>query len=199
MIDLMTIVAFNTRTRQGLSNALSKLHQRIEILEHEILPVIVDEEKPVAAPRNITRHWSKSGHVNSNFCREPVARHVCHFNFATLVEMRDHDADGSLDAMCAGTDAIQVCEGRNEADGPMSAHAEITDAVEEDHSGGARCINRRAQQGSDDSFETARFIHHCVAKVVMLPAKALDAIDERVVAEIRRSTDNHARGLTTGV
>ena len=50
----------------------------------------------------------------------------------------------ALDAMHAHADTIHVRQRRHNADRPVPAHAEVRDAVEKDHSGDARVIDRRA-------------------------------------------------------
>ena len=113
--------------------------------------------------------------------------------------MRDNNADRRLDAMSAGADAIQMRKRGDHTDGPMTAHPEVRDVVEEDHAGYARLINRRAQQRSDNSIRATRFVHHSATKVVVFFSEAFDTIRKCVVTEIGTSADNHTCGLTASV
>src|SRR6185503_319635 len=167
VIDLVPIASFNSGASKLIANATRKLHQLLEVLELQLLRVIVHEEKPVATPGDVARHWSKSRHVDRNILCEPVARHVCYFNLSGSVKMCDDNSDRSLDAMRAGTDATQISERRYHADRPVPAHAEVCNAVEEDHPGHTRIVDWRTQQSTNHRLRTTRFVYNSAAEVVM--------------------------------
>ena len=113
--------------------------------------------------------------------------------------MSDNNTDRRLDAMRARSDAIQVCERLDHADRSMPAHSEVSDAVEKNHAGHARIIDRLTQQRSDNSVGAARFVDNRATKIVVFVSKAFDPVRERVIAEVRTTADHDARGLAPGV
>src|SRR5215212_2255981 len=169
------------------------------MLEFEFLTVIVNQEKPVAAPCNIARHRSKTGHFDCDVHCEPVTRYVCDFDFTVIVKSCDDNSDWCLDAMCAWTDAIQVRQRGDDSDCSMAAHPKVCDAVEEDHSRDARLVNRSAQQSAYHGVRPTRLVHDSATKVVVLISETLETVRQRIVAEIWSATNNHARRLTARV
>src|ERR1043165_413548 len=135
MIDLVSVGRCYSGTREGVSSFQCELHQTFEVFELQFLAVIVDEKKPIATPRDIAGNWSIGRHVNCNFRSSPITRDVRDFDASFVIEMCDDDADRCLDAMCAGTDAIQVGQRGDDTDSPVPAHSQVTHAIEKDDTG----------------------------------------------------------------
>src|SRR6185369_146294 len=110
------------------------------IAEFQLLTVFVDQEEPVATPRNVSSHGTKTRHLDSDVSGEPITRHIRHFNVSILTEIRNDNSDGCLDAMFTGTNSIQVRQRRYHADGPMPAHSQVPRIVEKDDAGHAPVI-----------------------------------------------------------
>jgi len=85
------------------------------------------------------------------------------------------------------------------ADGAVTAHAEVSDVIEEDDSGGAALVEGFAEERSDDHVRSARFIHYSGPEIVVVAAKALAALGERAAAEVRASAEYEASGLSGSV
>ena len=51
--------------------------------------------------------------------------------------------------MFARLDAVHVGQRRNQSNGSVTAHAQVSDIVEKDHAGGAARIHRFTQQSAD--------------------------------------------------
>jgi hypothetical protein len=79
----------------------------------------------------------------------------------------------------------------------MPAHPQIRDAVEKDHAGYTRLINRFTQQSTNNRIRTARLVHYRAAKVVIFISEALEAVRQRIVTKVWSTTDNHTCGFTT--
>jgi len=161
--------------------------------------MIVDEEKPVASPRNVAGNWSIARHVDRNLCSSSITRNIGYFDASFVIEMRDDDADRRFDAMDARTNTIQVGEGSDDTDSPVTAHSQVSHAVEKDDSGHTRVINGRAQQRTHDRIGTAWLVHDRTAKAVMFVSEALDSSRKRPITEVWRAVYDHARRLTTSV
>ncbi len=80
--------------------------------------------------------------------------------------------------------AAEMGERRDEADGAVAAHAEVSDVVEEDHAGGAARIDGLAEQGADDEIGTARLVDHGGAELIEIATEALAPLGHRAGAEI---------------
>ena len=63
--------------------------------------------------------------------------------------------------------AAEVRQRRQQADGAVTAHAEVADVVEEEDARGARRVARLAQQGADDRVGAARLVDHGGAEGVV--------------------------------
>jgi hypothetical protein len=161
--------------------------------------VIVHEEKPVAAPRNVAGHWSIAGNLNRNLRCKSIAWNIRNFDLSIVIEMCDDDSDRRLDAMSTRLDAIHVRKRGNHSNGPMPAHAKISNAVEKDDSRYTGIVDRSTQQPSNHRVRATRLVYNSAAKVVVLSSKALNAIWKGVVAEFRAATENHTRGLAGSV
>jgi hypothetical protein len=66
----------------------------------------------------------------------------------------------------------------------VPAHAEIPHVIEEDDSRSAARIHGFAQQGSHHHVGTSRLIYDCGSKIVMMAAKASQALGQRATPEI---------------
>ena len=157
------------------------------------------KKEPVASPGDIAADLAIVGHFDFQVRGEAIARNVVHGDFAVRVQNGAHGSDGSLDAVLAGLDAIQKGEGRDEADGAVTTHAEVSNIIKEDDAGGAGGINGIAEQRADDYVGASRLVHDCGTKIIVLAAKTLEALGKRAGAEIGASTDNDASGFASGV
>src|ERR1043165_2777028 len=126
----------------------------------------------------------------------PVARHVGDLDFAVVVKVRNHDADGRLDAMCAGFNAVEVGQRSDHADRPVAAHPEIRDVVEKQHTGYTRVVKRRTKERTDKRIRTAWLIDHRGTEIVVFGAETFEAFGKRTVAEVRPAANDDTRRLT---
>src|ERR1044071_6452544 len=99
MIDLVSVNACDSGTREGISRLQRKLHQTFEVFEFKLLAVIVDEEEPVATPRNVTRDWSITRHINRYLRSSSITRNIRDFDLSVCIEFCDDNTDRRLDAM----------------------------------------------------------------------------------------------------
>src|SRR3954452_3136315 len=132
MIDLVTVSARDSRARKLLTNFQSKGQETIDVFEFELLAVVVHQKKPVSTPGYISSNWSNTRDVDRDLGGETITRHVRHFHFSILIELRDHDSNGRFDAMIPRTDAVQVGQRRDHADRAVSAHPQKARAIEKD-------------------------------------------------------------------
>jgi hypothetical protein len=81
----------------------------------------------------------------------------------------------------------------------MAAHAEVTDIIEEDDSGGAGWIGRFEKSCADNDIGAAGFVHDGGTKAVMSPAKNVQSFRHAAAAEVGPAADNDASRFATGV
>ena len=101
--------------------------------------------------------------------------------------------------MLARLDAAHVGEGRDQPDGAVTAHAQVSHVVEEDHAGGAARVHRFTQQSADHHVGTPRLIYHCGTEIVVFGAESFQPGAQRAVAQIRAAADDQPRGLASGM
>ena len=85
----------------------------------------------------------------------------------SVVQGGGDGADRRFDAVLAGSDAPQIGQRCDQADGAVAAHAEVADVVEEDDARRAGRVDRRAQQRAHDDLAAARLQHSGGAPVVI--------------------------------
>src|SRR5712691_4418512 len=101
--------------------------------------------------------------------------------------------------MRAAADAAEMGERHGHADGPVAAHAQDADVIEEDHAGHAARIDWLTEQGTDKDIRAARFVDHGGAKGIVSLAEKLALMGQRPLPEIRAPGGDDARRLATGV
>jgi hypothetical protein len=101
--------------------------------------------------------------------------------------------------MVSGKNPAEVRKRGDDADRAMSAHAEVSDIVKEDDSGGACLVQGLAQERADDNVGAPRLVDHGGAEIIVVAAEALAALGKRAVAEVGPSLQNEARGFSGGV
>ena len=163
------------------------------------MAVIVDEKEPVSAPRDVAADWSKARYVDHYTGAVAIASDVGNFDRAVFEEFGFDDADWSFEPVCAGPDAIEMRECRDDADSSVAAHAEIRDVVEKQHAGDARFIDRSAQKRADKCVRTAGFIDYGGTKIVVFGPEAYEAFGEWSVTQVRLATNHDARRLAGGM
>src|SRR5688572_2309420 len=97
----------------------------------------LDQEKPVAAPRNVTDHRSQPDDMNRHVGRQAVTGHVRDLDRSVLAKLRGDHANGRLDSVCSWSNPAEVSERGDDAYRAVPAHAQVTDVIEIDHARGA--------------------------------------------------------------
>src|SRR5579872_2460222 len=101
--------------------------------------------------------------------------------------------------MAPWLEPAHISERHGKADGPMAAHADISDIVEEDHASGARGVARLAQQRPDDRVMSVRLVDGEAAEMIELGGEAGKPLGKRAVAKRRAAVNDHACRLAFGV
>src|SRR6185503_14205678 len=182
-----------------LADAPAGVGQRLHVFDFENLAVVLDEEKQVAAPRNIAGDAAEARHLDAHAFLPPPARHVLDRDLPVSIEKCGHDANRRVDAVLARLDASHVRERDHQADGAVAAHADHADVVEVDDAGGAGLVCRLDEQRTDDHVRAARLVDARRAVAVELPREALAPLGQAAAAEVRHAVDHHAGGLAAGM
>src|SRR5437868_5816734 len=111
--------------------------------------MLVDEKKPVSAPRHIASDVAITGNLDRNASSLTIARHVRNGNFAAFMKRCRDDTYRSFDAILAGTNASHESKCNHQANRPVPAHTEITHVIEKDNACFTGRICRFAQQRTD--------------------------------------------------
>src|SRR5580692_7967234 len=150
------------------------------------------QEKPVSAPGHIAADFAVfgavSGYVDRNVCRAAITCDIVDGDLAAFVQNCTHGSHGSFYLVFARGDAFHVCQGRHQADGAVTAHAQVADIVKEDDTGGAGWIEGIGEQSAHHDVGTARLVNHSGAKTVVLGAKTLQTVDKRTRPKIGPAT-----------
>src|SRR5271166_5431308 len=99
--------------------------------------MLFHQVKPVAAPGDIPVDLPVTWHVDWHGNAGAKARHVFNGDFARWMQRGGDDSDGGFNAMDTGADSAEMRERGNEADGSVTAHADVSDVIEEDDASGA--------------------------------------------------------------
>ena len=124
----------------------------------EGLAVVFHQEKPIAAPGDVAGDQPQAGHGNGDGRMGAPGGHVQHGNLAIGVKGGGDGADRGLDFMNPGLNPAGVGEGDHKTDGAVAAHAEITDVIKENDTGGARGILGLNEQAADHNIGAAGFV-----------------------------------------
>src|SRR5437660_10726893 len=108
-------------------------------------------------------------------------------NSSTCVELGTYGSHRRLDFVDSRSDAAHIGEGHDQANGSVSAHAQIADIIEEDNYGDRDRIGGFAQQRPNHHACPARLIDNRRPKQVKLDPKAFQALAETTPSEISPS------------
>src|SRR5581483_2855379 len=183
----------------SLAHAPAKIRQLIHIRQCEFMRVLLNEKKPVPAPRDIASHRPDPGHAYGDAFVGAPAWDVGDRNFAVRMQGRRDDADRRIDAMFARLDPAQMRERNDQPNRSVATHAEITHVVKKDDSRGAGFIIRLHQQCAHDHIRSTRFVDDRRAETVVFKTKRVAPRRERAASEIRPALNNDARRLSARV
>lgn len=101
--------------------------------------------------------------------------------------------------MQSGLNSAQVLQRDRQANGAVSAHAEIAHVIEENDTGGTRRVFRFAEQRANDCVRTARFIDDSGAPMVVVASEFFELPGERPAAKWRTTFDGYPGGFSAGM
>ena len=87
-----------------------------------------------------------------------------------------HGADRRFDLVLSGSDAVHVGQSSNKANRAVTAHSEVANIVKENDTGGARGIDRLAEQSAYDDVGASRLIHYGGTEMVVLVAETFQPV-----------------------
>lgn len=163
------------------------------------MSVSFGEEEPVAAPGDVAADGAGAGNFNDEGTFGAPTGYIGDGDFTVFVQGGSNDANGSFNAVLAGTDAAHVRESSNEANGTVAAHAQVTYVVEEDDAGNAGTIGRFEKRCADNHVRAARFVDDGGTEGVMLFAKHVQSFGYCAPTEVRPPIDDNASGFATSV
>jgi len=155
--------------------------------------VVLDEKEPVAAPGDVSFELPVTGDVYGNGGSKTIAWDVRDGDPAIFVEMGRNSAYWGFDLMLSRADSAHVSESRDEADGSVAAHSEVSDIVEEDDSGGGCGIDWFAEECADDDFGSAGFTDDSAAEMIEFGMKTAHSIGKISSAEIGATCNDDSR------
>jgi len=199
VVDGLAVGAGDALSGEGLKDGPGVFGEVVYILQGEGLAVVLDEIEPVSSPGDIACDCAIAGDVDWDGGGGAVAGDVLYRDGAGGVEGGADDADCRFDAVGSGPDSAQMREGDDQSDGAVTAHAEVTDVIEEDDAGDAGGVDGFAEDGSDDDVGAARLVNDGGAEGIVEALEAVHAVGEWALAEVRASGQDEAGGLSAGV
>src|SRR5215467_1597148 len=131
VVDLLFVIAGDPVGAERLPDAPGEIGQLLDPIHAQDLPMLGDEVKPVAAPRDISHDPADSRNFHLYGAGLPIAGDIPESHAAVLIEMRfDHAGDG-IEPECSQADLAQMRQRRRQPDSTVAAHVEIADIVEE--------------------------------------------------------------------
>ncbi|MNT08118.1 hypothetical protein D3C72_1428500 [compost metagenome] len=181
MIDDGAVGASDARRLQGVADGPGVMGQRVDVvrrnalqgLDHALAAFLVDKKEPISAPGDVTDYFAVAGHVNAHGAMQAIGGHIAHADRPVVVQEGADGADRRFNAVFAGTDAGQVGQRGDQADGAVAAHPQVAGVVEEDDAGGVGRILWCAKQCAYHDIAAARFQHGGGAPGIMFGGKAV--------------------------
>ena len=142
-----------------LANLPSHLCEKLDLRQLQRPRMGFNQEEPVTSPRDIAPNRSQPRNLDANLGGLPITRNIGEGDSSIRVQRRRHRAHRGIQEMVTGFDSAQVGEGHHQANGPMTAHSEVSDVVEENDAG--HCLGTRGwnQKGSYHDIGTPGFIN----------------------------------------
>ncbi len=161
--------------------------------------MILNEEKPVAAPRYVTGDRTNVRHLDGDGLGFAVTGHVNDGHSTVRLERGRDDAHWCFNAMLAGDDPAHMRKRHYQPDCAMAAHTEVADIVEEYDASRASRIVGRNEQRTDKDIRAARFVDDGRAESVVLLTEELYTLSQRTCPHVGDTADDHAGWLAAGV
>ena len=200
MINLGAPAAGDTTRRQRSTHAARKAYEGSAIFKLQARLRLqvegVDEKEPVAAPGNISDNATIFSDRYLHGRAMPIAWHIGDRYFTVWVQLcRDHP-HRRLDSVRSRVQSPEISKRGHEADGPVTAHAEVSHVVEKDDSSGTRWIERPTKKRPDQCIGAARLIHHRRSKSVVLLTEDRKPLGHRAPTEIRSALQYQPGGFS---
>ena len=116
------------------------------------------------------------GTFDGNVGRAAITCDIVDRDLAVIMQDCAHGADRRFDLVLSGSDAVHVGQSCNKANRAVTAHAKVANIVKENDTGGARGIDRIAEQSAYDDVGATRLIHYCRPEMVVLVAETFQPV-----------------------
>ncbi len=153
--------------------------------------MLLDEEEPITAPSDIATDDSEARHVDGDGLGVTVRRDVRDGHRTIGVQRRGDRTDRRVDADLPRLDETLMRERHHQPDGPVTAHPERPDIIEENDPEAAGRVVRRDEQGTHDDIGTPWLIHHRRTEPVMVATKHLQTLRQGPGTEVRAARNHH--------
>lgn len=184
---------------QGDANRPGKCDQFVDVFQNQIHLVMSHQKEPVASPCHVAAHFAIARDFDSNVGCPAVTGDIVHRDFAFIMQNGRDNADWSLDAVLARSDAVHISERRDQSDGSVATHSQVTHIIEKDDARNTGTVHGFAQQGTHNYVRSSGLIHHRRAERVMLLPESLQSVGQRVLTKIWRAADDNSGGLSARV
>jgi len=158
VVDFFVVGSGDVLLVKGLANSGGELGEGGDVLWVNGGALLVDEEEPVSTPSDVSGDGAVVWDLDGDGCGVSIGGNVFNGDAVVFREACGDDADGGFDAVVAGLDSVEVVKSFYDAYRTMEAGVEVGEVIEEDDSGDAGGVGRRAEAGSDDGVEAAGFV-----------------------------------------
>ena len=184
---------------ERLPGAPGEFRQRFDMGSRDLAGGVMREKKPVAAPSDVSSNLPVAIDRNFNAGSVAIGRNVVHRHLASLVQDSLDRTHGGLQAMRTGADLAKVGERHGHSDGPVPAHAEQTDVVEENDARRIPWLERLAEKRPHDGIISPGLVNYSGPEMIVLLAKNRGAVGNGSGAKVWSARNNQTRGLAAGV
>ncbi|MNF90456.1 hypothetical protein D3C84_730210 [compost metagenome] len=199
VVDQRAVFTVDALGLEGLEHCPGVLGEELDVVHLQGLTVIGHQEKPVAAPGDVAVHAAMSWHFDRHLLAVAVGGHVAQGDVAVLMQRGADRADRRIDLVLAGLDMPQVMQRVDQADGAVTAHAEVAGVVEEDHAAGGIRRHRFAVQRTHQHIVATGLQQAGATPLVMLLAQGIALLGHGPAGQLGQARHHQASRLAAGV
>lgn len=199
VVDLATIGPRDALIGERLFDGRCELGESGNLFTSHRGALVLDEEKPIAAPGNVAGDGAVARHLDGHGFSIAIRRDIVDRDRAIGIQMQGDRSDRGLDNIRTCGDASHVCESDTEPDRAMNAHVQGAIVVEINHATEILRVVWGKQQSPYHGIVATRFIRDTAAEPIKLFTEDLRLLRHGPATEVGDAIDDDAGRLTSRV